>query len=77
MDVKQKAGRARELLNNPAFVQVMDDIKNQQINRFLNSVSTDADARESAHSIINAIKVIENYLQSSINDEKVFDKKHK
>jgi hypothetical protein len=77
MDVKQKAGRARELLNNPAFVQVMDDIKNQQINRFLNSVSTDADTRENAHSIINAIKVIENYLQSSINDEKVFDKKHK
>lgn len=76
MDVKQKAGRARELLNNPAFVQIMEDIKNEQIKRFLNSIPTDSELREQAHSVVNAIRIIESYLQSAITDEKVFDKKH-
>jgi Mn-containing catalase len=76
MDVKQKAARARELLHNESFVKVMDDIKKEQVNRFLNSIPTDTELREQAHSVVNAIRVIESYLQSAITDEKVFDKKH-
>lgn len=76
MDVKQKAARARELLHNESFVKIMDDIKKEQVNRFLNSIPTDTELREQAHSVVNAIRVIESYLQSAITDEKVFDKKH-
>ena len=76
MDVKQKAARARELLHNESFVKIMDDIKKEQVNRFLNSIPTDTELREQAHSVVNAIRVIESHLQSAITDEKVFDKKH-
>jgi hypothetical protein len=77
VDVKRRAARARELLNNESFMTVMQDIKNEQINRFLISATAEVDVREQAHSIVNAIRIIEAHLQSAITDEKVFDKKHK
>ena len=40
MDVKQKAARARELLHNESFVKIMDDIKKEQVNRFLSATTT-------------------------------------
>tara|TARA_R110000868_G_scaffold189599_5_gene432658 strand:+ start:1233 stop:1472 length:240 start_codon:yes stop_codon:yes gene_type:complete len=77
MDVKQKAANARTLLANETFKGVLEDIKNDQIKVFLTSSSTDAVAREDAYSTVSAIKKIEHYLQSCINDEKMFDSKNK
>jgi hypothetical protein len=75
MDIKQRAANARSLLANESFKQVLEEIKNDQIKVFLNSSSTSADIEE-AHSVVNAIQKIEHHLQSSINDEKIFDKKN-
>jgi len=75
MDIKQRAANARSLLANESFKQVLEEIKNDQIKVFLNIGSTNADIEE-AHSVVSAIQKIEHHLQSSINDEKIFDKKN-
>jgi hypothetical protein len=75
MDIKQRAANARSLLANESFKQVLEEIKNDQIKVFLNNSSTSADIEE-AHSVVSAIQKIEHHLQSSINDEKIFDKKN-
>ena len=75
MDIKQRAARARELLNNPAFIDMMTILREEQVKKFLSSAPNDADAREQAHSIVNALQTIEDYLKSHITDEKMFDKK--
>ena len=75
MDIKQRAANARSLLANESFKQVLEEIKNDQIKVFLNTGSTTADIEE-AHAVVSAIQKIEHHLQSSINDEKIFDKKN-
>lgn len=75
MDIKQRAARARELLNNPAFIQMMTMLREEQVKKFLASAPNDLDAREQAHSIVTALQAIEDYLNSHITDEKMFDKK--
>lgn len=75
MDIKQRAARARSLLADENFKTVMDELKQEQINVFLNSGSSDSESREEAHSIVSALSKIEARLQSAITDEKVFDKR--
>jgi len=53
----------------------MDELKDEQVNIFLNSKSTDVELREEAHSIVSALSKIEGRLQSAITDEKIFDKR--
>jgi hypothetical protein len=53
----------------------MDELKQEQINVFLNSGSSDSESREEAHSIVSALSKIEARLQSAITDEKVFEKR--
>jgi alpha-glucuronidase len=75
LDIKQRAARARALLADDNFKTVMDELKQEQINVFLNSGSTDSEIREEAHSIVSALSKIEGRLQSAITDEKIFEKR--
>jgi len=75
LDIKQRAARARALLADDNFKTVMDELKQEQINIFLNSGSADSGIREEAHSIVSALGKIEARLQSAITDEKVFEKR--
>ena len=75
MDIKQRAARARALLADDNFKTVMDELKQEQINVFLNSGSSDSESREEAQSIVSALGKIEARLQSAITDEKVFEKR--
>jgi len=75
LDIKQRAARARALLADDNFKTVMDELKQEQINVFLNSGSSDSESREEAHSIVGALGKIEARLQSAITDEKVFEKR--
>lgn len=75
MDIKQRAARARALLADDNFKTVMNELKQEQINVFLNSGSSDSESREEAHSIVSALGKIEARLQSAITDEKVFEKR--
>lgn len=53
----------------------MDELKEEQVNIFLNSKSADSEMREEAHCIVSALSKIEARLQSAITDEKIFDKR--
>lgn len=75
MDIKQRAAQARALLADENFRTVMDELKDEQVNIFLNSGSTDSELREEAHSIVSALGKIEGRLQSAITDEKIFEKR--
>jgi phosphomevalonate kinase len=75
LDIKQRAACARALLADDNFRTVMDELKEEQVNIFLNSKSADSEMREEAHSIVSALSKIEARLQSAITDEKIFDKR--
>ena len=75
MDIKQRAARARALLSDENFRTTIDELKEEQVNIFLNSKSTDTELREEAHSIVSALSKIEARLQAAITDEKIFDKR--
>jgi dihydroxyacetone kinase DhaKLM complex PTS-EIIA-like component DhaM len=71
--VKEKAAKVKQLLADETFKAVMESVKNQQIAVFVDTGSSQ-EARESAHQIIRALGRIENYINSVLTDEKIFDK---
>lgn len=72
-----KKSEAEQLLKDDTFVKVFDIIRQEQINKFLLSGKGDADEREDAHSIIQAVKRIEHILKRAITDEDMKDKRNK
>lgn len=76
MNIKDKAARFRNLSNDEAFKEVVQEIKDQQSSVFLNSQSQ-IETIKDAHDIIKALNYIENYFNTVFTDEAIFDKKHK
>lgn len=76
MNIKDRAARVRSLSNDDTYKEVIKEIRNAQINVFLNSQSH-IEAINDAHDIIRALDKIEDYFNTVLADEAIFDKKEK
>jgi hypothetical protein len=74
--IQDKAGRYRRIYNDPTYKEVIETVKNQQINVFLEKMS-DNSSIEYARSVINALNEIESAFQSVFDEEKVYFSKQK
>ena len=74
-NLKLKSDQAQQLLNNPAYVNAVEAVKNSQIQRFLSSSQDDTKTREEAHSIILALSALEYELVSVISDQVINERK--
>lgn len=72
-----KAAWANNLLNDPIFMEVMDNLKSDQINRFLTSKQEDIVAREDAYLRIAALDSILDYIDSMAADKIIERKRFK
>lgn len=76
MNIKERASRIRALSNDETYQGVVKEIRNAQVNVFLNSQSQ-FEAITDAHDIIRALDKIEDYFNTVLSDEAIFDKKEK
>ena len=65
-----KSAKAKALLNDETFQDVIETLKERQVKKFINSDKDDTITREDAHSMIRALDMVVNELQSRVNDEK-------
>tara|TARA_X000001382_G_scaffold51517_1_gene35133 strand:- start:893 stop:1132 length:240 start_codon:yes stop_codon:yes gene_type:complete len=75
-DIKREASKAKKLLNDETFMEIMDRLRNRQVETFLTSAKEQIELRETAHDIVAAITLIEDELHAAIAEETLFDKKH-
>lgn len=73
-DIVVRASRAKALLNDPTYQDLVAGLKDEQTKVFLNAASTTAE-REEAHKMVCALMKIEARLHSYITDEKILNKK--
>ena len=69
MNIKDKAARIRTLSNDDTYQEVIKEIRNAQVNVFLNSQSQ-LEAINDAHDIIRALDKIEDYFNTVFADER-------
>jgi len=74
-EIKEKAARIRQLMRDETYREVMQEVRTKQVGVFLSSNAT-IDTIEEAHQIVVALDKIEQYMQSVLDDEAVYDKKH-
>lgn len=74
-EVKERAARIRNLMRDEAYKDVMQSVKSRQVAVFLDSSAT-INQIEEAHSIIKGLDKIEEYMNSILADEAMYDKKH-
>ena len=77
MDKKLKAQWASNLLVDDFFVEVMNDLKNQQISVIINTSRDEAAERESAYSHIKTLDLFLGHLQGIAAETKIQEKKWK
>jgi hypothetical protein len=75
MDKKQKAQWASNLLVDDYFVEVMNDLKNQQISVIINTNRDEAEQREAAYSHIKTLDLFLGHLQGIAAETKIQEKK--
>jgi hypothetical protein len=66
-----KSQWAENLLRDDYFIEMMQDLKNQEINKFAMSDYSDIDAREQAYMRLRVIESLENHLQGMVADKKI------
>lgn len=76
MNIKDQASRIRQLQNDTVFQEVMQAIRDKQVDLFLNPEAS-PDALVDAHDIIRALGNIETYFNTVLTDEAFFDKQQK
>ncbi len=74
-NLKLKSDQAQQLINNPAYKNAVEAVRNSQIQRFLSSSQDDTKTREEAHSIILALSALEYELVSAISDQVINERK--
>lgn len=77
MDKQLKAQWASNLLADDFFIQVMDDLKNQQIGVIMNSNRDEIDEREAAYSHIKTLDLFLGHLQGIAAETEIQKKKWK
>jgi hypothetical protein len=75
MDKKQKAQWASNLLVDDFFLEVMNDLKNQQISVIINTNRDEAEQRESAYNHIKTLDLFLGHLQGIAAETKIQEKK--
>ncbi len=68
-----KSQWAENLLRDDYFKEMMQDLKNQEINRFTTSETNDIDSREQAYIRLRVIESLEDHLQGMVADKKIKD----
>lgn len=77
MDKKLKAQWATNLLVDDFFIEVMNDLKNQQISVIINTNRDEVEEREAAYSHIKTLDLFLGHLQGIAAETKIQDKKWK
>ncbi len=75
VDIRIQADDAKRLKNDTAFMQFVEDVRNEQIRLFTNSDAQDVEQREEAHAILRALNKIEVQLDAAIAAETLLDRK--
>jgi hypothetical protein len=75
MDKKLQAQWAANLLTDDFFIQVLDDLKKQQISVIINTNRDEIDERESAYNHIKTLDLFVGHLQGIAAETKIQEKK--
>jgi hypothetical protein len=75
LNLKDRAYHTKNLINDPIFKESFERIREDQIKVFTNEGSPIENIKR-AHDIIGALNKIENYFQSIISEEIIFDKRN-
>lgn len=73
-DVRRRAAEARALLNDPAFQDVCNEIREEATAAFLGS-GGNPDQMAAAHERVRAVETFEQALQSRIAEQSLLDKR--
>ena len=75
IDIRIQAEDAKRLKNDTAFMQFVEDVRNEQIRLFTTSAAQDVEQREEAHAMLRALNQIEVQLDAAIAAETLLDRK--
>jgi hypothetical protein len=75
LSAKEKANLVRDLKSNSVFTEGFKKIREDQIAVFLNTQSQ-IETIQKAHDIIGALNKIEDYFNTVLTDEVLFDRKN-
>ena len=75
VDIRIQADDAKRLKNDTAFMQFVEDVRNEQIRLFTTSAAQDVEQREEAHAILRALNKIEVQLDAAIAAKTLLDRK--
>ena len=76
MNIKDKAAHVKRLQEDESFNTLIDEIREDTANVFLNPHSSTED-REEAHHIIRALAKIEDRMAVILTDEAIFDRQQR
>ena len=74
-EIRIAADDAKRLKNDTAFMQFVEDVRNEQIRLFTTSAAQDVEQREEAHAILRALNKIEVQLDAVIAAKTLLDRK--
>ena len=74
-EIRIAADDAKRLKNDTAFMQFVEDVRNEQIRLFTTSGGQDVEQREEAHAMLRALNQIEVQLDAAIAAETLLDRK--
>ena len=77
MDKHLKAQWAKNLLNDDFFIEVIDNLKKQQISVIINTSGEESDKREDAYRHIKTIELITGHLEGLASETAIRYKKWK
>ena len=74
-EIRIAADDDERLKNDTAFMQFVEDVRNEQIRLFTTSAAQDVEQREEAHAILRALNKIEVQLDAAIAAKTLLDRK--
>lgn len=77
MDKHLKAQWAKNLLSDDFFIEVIDNLKKQQISVIINTSGEESDKREDAYRHIKTIELITGHLEGLASETLIKEKKWK
>jgi len=72
---KDRANAYKRLLNDDTFKLVLDEVKGEQVEVFLNP-NSEREERDEAHYLVVALQTIVNYMDGVIASDIIDDKKN-
>ena len=74
-EIRIAADDAERLKNDTAFMQFVEDVRNEQVRLFTTSAAQDVEQREEAHAMLRALNKIEVQLDAAIAAKTLLDRK--